>query len=86
MTHHDQSPKQAPLAPPPVPPVRPTPKKVNHLLHLVLTIITFGSWAIMVWPWWAIAINLSNSRAEREYEQKLAAYTRDYHLYQQGLS
>lgn len=64
----------------PIPPVQPETPKVNHLLHLVLTIITGGFWLL---PWLVLSLSVSAqaSRAQREYRQALRRYSTDLAAY-----
>lgn len=59
--------------PPPIPPIAPTYKETSHILHLVLTLITCGLWAL-VWPLVHL-VNVMNNKSKREhYEQRLNEY------------
>lgn len=68
--------------PAPVPPLPPTRKQVNHLLHLVLTILTAGAWLVMVWPWYALLVNGNNAASERRYQRAYADYHRQLQQWQ----
>lgn len=64
------------MTPAPIPPMPPHQKQVNHLLHLVLTILTAGGWALMVWPWWTLLVQAVNSSADRRYHRDYTEYHR----------
>lgn len=51
----------------------PRPKKVNHALHVVLSIFTVGFW-IPVWFTVMIVVHTSNSRAEADYWFRIQQY------------
>lgn len=59
---------------PPVPPPEPIIKPVNHTVHLLLSVITFGAWAVCVWPWWVLLVNHSNKKKSRKYAEQMAVY------------
>jgi len=69
--------------PPPVPPLPPTYTSVNHLLHLVLVLLTCGLW-IFGWPI-AYAITTSaNNTKRRQYEQAYRQYQHQLWAYEQS--
>lgn len=70
--------------PPPMAPRTPIYVQTNHVLHLILSLITFGMWALFVWPWLAIIHMISNSQKRRQYDEAFARYNYDYWLWQQG--
>lgn len=61
----------------PVPPVEPIYKRTSHAFHLILTVITFGMWALLVWWWWAPMQNASNNKKRRAYQREMEKYQRD---------
>lgn len=61
----------------PVPPAAPHYRQVSHLLHLILTILTLGMWAIFVWWWWAILVHALNSEKRKRYQQELVQFQQD---------
>jgi hypothetical protein len=58
----------------PAPPVEPIYKTTSHLFHLVLTLCTFGMWALLVWWWWAPMQAAANNRKRQKYAQEMARY------------
>lgn len=85
---HPQQPNYPPQhagapGPPPMPPIQPTYVQTNHVLHLILTLLTFTVWAWFVWPWLAIVHAVSNGSKRRQYEHELKQYNHDYWLWQQ---
>lgn len=88
---HPQQPPPHPqpgaaAVPPPVPPIQPTYSSCNHVLHLILSLLTVGFWAVMVWPWVYIAVTVNNKNKRTRYEEDLKAYNRDYWQWQQSQS
>jgi hypothetical protein len=61
----------------------PRPKKVNHALHVLLTIVTVGFW-VPVWLTVMIVVHTSNSRAEADYWFRIQQY-RQWELRQQSV-
>lgn len=57
------------------PPIRPTYIQVNHLLHLILTIITFGVWGL-VWMVITLSAANENSSLDKRYRDAVARYQR----------
>lgn len=51
----------------------PRPKRVNHVLHLILTVLTAGFW-IPVWFTVMIFTHTGNTRADAEYWSKIQRY------------
>ena len=51
----------------------PKPRKVNNLMHFVLTIFTAGFW-IFVWLGVTVVTHVGNTRAETEYWSKIQRY------------
>jgi len=70
--------------PPPIAPREPIYVQTNHVLHLILSLITFGMWALFVWPWLAIIHIISNNQKRRQYDEAFARYNYDYWLWQQS--
>lgn len=69
------------VGPPPRPPREPEVHTASHVLHLLLSLITFGLWL----PIWVIAaMNASGATAQdrRRYDDEMAAYIRDYDAWQ----
>lgn len=71
--------------PPPVPPIQPTYSSCNHVLHLILSVLTLGFW-LLIWPCVYIAVTVSNNSKRKQYEEDLKAYNRDYWQWQQSQS
>ena len=69
--------------PAPTPPMEPVIRRTNHVLHLLLTLITFGMW-IFVWPCVAVWNNHCNDRDRREYQVNLAHYHQIRHDWEQA--
>jgi hypothetical protein len=70
------------VGPPPARPEPPLPRQTNHILHLLLSIITAGFWLII----WAIAAQQTaglNHQAEREYKEDLERWKQEYDAGQQ---
>lgn len=63
--------------PPPLPPIEPVFKTVNHLLHLVLTVITCGAWSF-VWAAVAFTTAIENSKKQAWYMQARHAHAHAY--------
>lgn len=57
----------------PPPPQRPRPQPCNHVLHLLLTLITFGLWA-PIWLIIGISCHSMNRGAEENYQRRLHEY------------
>lgn len=72
-----------PLGLPPRPPPRPTPGRTNHILHLLLTLLSFGAWGI-VWLFLAINQQTANRQAQERYERAANQYEIDYYNWQLG--
>lgn len=53
----------------------PRPKKVNHALHLIASILTVGCW-IPVWLTVMVIVHTSNTRAEADYWFRIQQYRR----------
>jgi hypothetical protein len=76
--------------PPPPPslgprPQRPTPPEMvqtSHVLHLILTVITFGMWAIL-WIIVAILNEQNNSAKRKRYNEQMVWYQGAYDDWQQ---
>jgi hypothetical protein len=51
----------------------PVPRRVNHLLHLVLTFFTVGFW-IPVWLMVMIVVHNRNTQVEVEYWSRIQRY------------
>lgn len=62
----------------------PVPKRVNHLLHLVLSLFTVGFW-VPVWFIVMIITHTSNTRADVEYWSRIQKY-RQWELAQQSVN
>lgn len=58
---------------PPPPPLPPRYVETSHVLHLVLTILTMGFWAI-VWIVMVIANGSTNQQRRSDYEQQYAVW------------
>lgn len=67
---------------PPMPPIPPTYATTNHVLHLVLTLITCGVWAF-IWPCVYGVNTLMNSSKRTAYERALVEYQRQAWMYDQ---
>lgn len=59
--------------PAPVPPVLPAQRRTNHVLHLLLTVFTFGFW-IFVWPCVAAWNYYQGQQEQEQYQRDLALY------------
>ena len=59
---------------PPIPPVQPAVKRTSHTFHLIMSVITIGMWALLVWWWVAMVINHGNAKRARQYARELAEY------------
>lgn len=68
----DQSSGPPSWMPPPIP-IRPEIRRCNHILHLLLTLITFGVWAI-VWILVAINRHVENRGVMDKYRRQVARY------------
>ena len=66
----------------PIPPTRPEIRHANHLLHLVLTLITFGFWS-PIWVCVVLLVNNGNSERNRAYQIAQQQYQYDLAAYQQ---
>lgn len=62
------------MNPYPIPPVEPIYKETNHLLHFILTVITFGVWGVCCWWPVAMIVNSTNSSKRERYRRDLAEY------------
>jgi len=66
-----------------MPPIQPVYITTNHLLHLVLTLVTCGIWAL-VWPC-VYAVNTMNNTAKRQqFEEQMRDYQQRLWMYHQG--
>jgi hypothetical protein len=63
------------VGPPPLPPREPVPRRVSHVLHLLLTVITGGLWA----PVWLL-IGLDAARADKYGQQRYDDETARYQV------
>jgi hypothetical protein len=61
----------------------PIPKRVNHVLHLVLTLFTVGFW-VPVWFMVMIVVHNQNTQADAEYWARIQRYWR-WELAQQSV-
>jgi hypothetical protein len=68
----------------PAPPVEPIYKHTSHTFHLIMTVCTFGMWAILVWWWWGLAQNSSNNRKRKKYATQMAEYQQARWAWEQG--
>ena len=50
------------------------PRRVNHRLHLVLSVSTLGLWAVLVWWWLPLYIRDRNQREYWRYLLRLSRY------------
>ena len=71
-----------PLGPPPRRPIEPRYRTTTHVLHLILTIVTFGLWAF-VWLIVALVVNGTNDSKRAEYEQALARWEHDMWMWEE---
>lgn len=62
------------MQPVPVPPVEPIYKTTSHTFHLIMTLISFGVWAMLVWWWWAALQNRANNKKRKKYQRERATY------------
>jgi uncharacterized membrane protein len=62
--------------PPPHRPIEPRYRSTTHLLHLILTILTFGFWAF-VWVVVVLVVNGTNASKRAGHEQAMARYERE---------
>lgn len=60
--------------------------RTNHVLHLILSLLTLGMWAMFVWPWLTILHSVGNGQKRRQYDEAMVRYNHDYWLWQQGQS
>ena len=67
----------------PVPPVPFARVETNHLLHFLIGLVTCGLWWLM-WPVFYFMNNSTNNRRAREYDQAVAEYNRQVHIYRQS--
>lgn len=58
----------------PVPPVEPIYSRTSHTLHLILTILTFGVWALLCWWPMSMITSSVNNKKRRAYQRERAAY------------
>lgn len=69
--------------PPPIPPIPPTYVSTNHVLHLILSLLTCGLW-VLVWPCVHVVNTMGNSSKRKEYEEQLRNYQQQLWMHQQG--
>lgn len=50
------------------------PYRVNHRLHLTLSLMTFGLWAVLFWWWWTLYVHHRNQRAYWQHLLRRARY------------
>jgi len=60
----------------PVPPPRPLPKETMHLVHAILTVVTFGLW-LPLWILNHVALRVGNEKRERAYARAMGQYEMD---------
>lgn len=67
----------AAFGPPPIAPDQPRPIPINHVLHLILTLLTCGAWSVV---WIAIAIINEGKHKQNvvAYNRAMAEYTHHY--------
>lgn len=66
----------------PLAPVQPEIAHVNHLLHLVLSILTSGLWLI-VWILLTINVKSENDRLQRRYRAAMRRYSAELAAYEE---
>lgn len=72
--------------PAPVRPVEPSYIRINHLLHLTITVLTCGLWSL-VWAMLGLLASLDNSTLRLEYQKTVQAYDvayAEWYHYQSG--
>lgn len=63
--------------PPPLAPLPPRHREPQHVVHLILTLLTFGIWLGA----WVVAVLIAaaeNAREQRRYEREVAEYRAAY--------
>ncbi|HLU55795.1 MAG TPA: hypothetical protein VKZ81_10060 [Pseudonocardia sp.] len=69
------------VGPPPVRPEPPRPRQTNHILHLLLSILTAGFWLVI----WGIAAQQTagiNHQAQLRYREDLERWKLEYDAWQ----
>ena len=56
------------------PPKRFVPRRIDHRLHLALSIATLGVWAVAVWWWWTLYVRDLNQHEKWRYLLRLSRY------------
>lgn len=69
--------------PPPRRPAEPLYYRTTHVLHLLLTLVSFGLWAI-VWLILASSNDRKTARLRREYREACARFDYDYWVWAQA--
>ena len=67
------------------PPKQFVPRRVNHRLHLVLSVSTVGLWAVLVWWWLPLYIRDRNQREYWRYLLRLSQYEAQHRARQEDL-
>lgn len=67
--------------PPPMPPLEPHYQRTNHILHLILTVLTIGAW-LPVWGLVYIINEVSNQGKRRHYDEARQQYNHAYWTWQ----
>jgi hypothetical protein len=73
-----------PFGPPPLEPTRPNLEKVNHVLHGILSLLTWGMW-LLVWAFIAICVSQNNGARMERYEREYEEWRHAYHAWQYSL-
>lgn len=72
-----------PLLGPPLPPMAPHYVNPQHIVHVLLTLFSFGLW-LPIWMLCAWSAEKHNGRARAAYEQACLAHRQAYWHWQHG--
>lgn len=68
---------------PPPPPLEPRYQNPQHIVHVILTVVSLGMW-LPIWILCAWSAERYNSRARYRYEQAYLAWQQAYWAWQHG--
>lgn len=69
------------VGPPPVPPREPRVHQPQHVVHLILSVLTCGFW-LVIWGMAAMNASAANEQERKRYDDEMAKYHLDYDAWQ----
>jgi hypothetical protein len=61
------------VGPPPTPPTAPRVHQPQHVVHLILSVLTFGFW-LLIWGMAAMNASAANEQERKRYDDEQARY------------